>query len=139
MEKKQLRVLCTCNNCRSRIAEGYLRDFAADRADVFSEGTEAHELNPHTVETMAGDGIDRSVHTSETTGKYRDRTSDFVITVCGNAREQCPWFQAKVKLIHRNFHDPSRAGGSEEEINGKFRRVRQQLKEFCRQFVPDNL
>lgn len=95
MEKKQLRVLCTCNNCRSRIAEGYLRDFAADRADVFSEGTEAHGLNPHTVETMAGDGIDRSVHTSETTGKYRDRTSDFVITVCWNAPGAVPLVSGK--------------------------------------------
>jgi arsenate reductase len=137
--KKKILVLCTGNSCRSQIAEGYLRQFAGDKAEVFSAGVETHGVNPRAIETMKEDGIDISNHTSNNIDEYRNIDFDFVITVCDNAKERCPFFPTKAKKSHQNFPDPAKAKGTEEEIKEQFRKVRQQIKDYCRQFVADNL
>lgn len=137
--KKKILVLCTGNSCRSQIAEGYLRHFADDKAEIYSAGVETHGVNPKAIATMKEDGIDISKHTSNNIDEYRNIDFDFVITVCNNARERCPYFPTKAKMFHHNFSDPAKATGTEQEINGRFRRVRQQIKNYCRQFVLDNL
>jgi arsenate reductase len=137
--KKKILVLCTGNSCRSQIAEGYLRQFAGDKAEVLSAGIETHGVNPRAIETMKEDGIDISNHTSNNIDEYRNIDFDFVITVCDNAKERCPFFPTKAKKSHQNFPDPAKAKGTEEEIKEQFRKVRQQIKDYCRQFVADNL
>jgi len=137
--KKKILVLCTGNSCRSQIAEGYLRLFAGDRAEVYSAGIETHGVNPRAIETMKEDGIDISKNTSNNIDEYRDIDFDFVITVCDNARERCPFFPTNAKKFHRNFSDPAKATGTEEEIKEQFRKVRQQIKDFCKKFVAGNL
>jgi ACR3 family arsenite transporter len=129
-------VLCTGNSCRSQMAEGYLRHFAGSRAEVFSAGVEAHGLNPRTVVVMAEDGIDISHHTSNRADDYAHLDFDFVITVCDNARERCPYFPAKVKVLHHNFRDPANArGDNEQEVLEVYRQVRDEIKAYCRDFV----
>ena len=137
--KKKILVLCTGNSCRSQIAEGYLRHFTDNKADVYSAGVETHGVNPKAIATMQEDGIDISNHTSNNIDEYYDIDFDFVITVCDNAKERCPFFPTKAKKFHQNFPDPAKATGTENEINEQFRQVRQQIKDYCRQFVADNL
>lgn len=137
--KKKILVLCTGNSCRSQIAEGYLRYFAGNRAHVFSAGIETHGVNPRAIATMKEDNIDISNHTSNNINEYKDIDFDFVITVCDNARERCPYFPTKSEIIHQNFPDPARAKGTEEEIASEFRYVREMIKTFCQQFVEKNL
>lgn len=137
--KKKILVLCTGNSCRSQMAEGYLRYFAAEKADVFSAGIETHGVNQKAVQTMKEDGIDISNHTSNNLDEYRNLVFDFVITVCDNAKEHCPYFPADAKKFHHNFPDPAKATGTEEEINEKFRKVRIQIKEYCKDFADLNL
>ena len=137
--KKKILVLCTGNSCRSQIAEGYLRHFAGDKAEVYSAGVETHGVNPKAIATMQEDGIDISNHTSNHIDEYYAIDFDFVITVCDNAKERCPFFPTKAKKFHHNFSDPAKATGTDEEINKQFRQIRQQIKEYCRQFVEDNL
>lgn len=139
MTNKKILVLCTGNSCRSQIAEGYLRHFADNKADVYSAGVETHGVNPKAITTMQEDGIDISNHTSNNIDEYYDIDFDFVITVCDNAKERCPFFPTKAKKFHQNFPDPVKATGTENEINEQFRQVRQQIKDYCRQFVADNL
>ena len=136
---KKILVLCTGNSCRSQIAEAYLRHFANGNADVYSAGVETHGVNPKAITTMKEDGIDISNHTSNNIDEYFDIDFDFVITVCDNAKERCPFFPTKAKKFHHNFSDPSKATGTDEEINEQFRQVRQQIKEYCEQFITDNL
>lgn len=136
---KKILVLCTGNSCRSQIAEGYLRYFADNKADVYSAGVETHGVNPKAIATMQEDGIDISNHTSNNIDEYYDIDFDFVITVCDNAKERCPFFPTKAKKFHQNFPDPAKATGTEEEIIAEFRKVRQLIKKYCRQFVTDNL
>src|ERR1044072_8516830 len=133
--KKKILVLCTGNSCRSQMAEGYLRHFAGDRAEVYSAGVETHGVNPRAVTTMAEDGIDISRHTSNNIDEYRNIPFDFVITVCDNAKERCPFFPSNAKKFHYNFPDPAEAAGTEEEINHAFRDVRGQIRGYVKQFV----
>jgi arsenate reductase len=136
---KKILVLCTGNSCRSQMAEGYLRHFASNKAEIFSAGIEAHGVNPRAVEVMKEDGIDISKHTSNNIDEYRDIDFDFVITVCDNAKEQCPFFPSKAIKFHHNFPDPAKATGTEEQIHEQFRQAREMIKEYCRKFVADNL
>lgn len=136
---KKILVLCTGNSCRSQIAEGYLRHFANGNAEVYSAGVETHGVNPKAIAIMQEDGIDISNHTSNNMDEYYDIDFDFVITVCDNAKERCPFFPTKAKKFHHNFSDPAKAKGTDEEINEQFRQVRQQIKEYCERFITDNL
>src|ERR1700733_9009015 len=125
---KKILVLCTGNSCRSQIAEGYLRHFAGARAIIYSAGIETHGLNPKAVQVMAEDGIDISNHISNNVDEYTGIDFDYVITVCDNAKENCPYFPTRAKMFHQNFPDPAKATGSPEEIMEQFRKVRDMLK-----------
>jgi arsenate reductase (thioredoxin) len=136
---KKILVLCTGNSCRSQIAEGYLRYFANGRAEIYSAGIETHGVNKSAVATMKEDGIDILNHTSNNIDEYRNIDFDVVITVCDNAKESCPFFPTKAKILHHNFPDPAKATGTEEEILQQFRNVRQLIKIYCQHFVAENL
>lgn len=132
---KKILVLCTGNSCRSQIAEGYLRRFAAGRALVYSAGVETHGVNPKAVSVMQEDGVDISHHTSNHLSEYADLSFDYVITVCDNARERCPVFQHTAEQTHVNFPDPAKATGSAADIRQQFVAVRDEIKAFCREFI----
>ena len=136
---KKVLVLCTGNSCRSQIAEAYLRHFAGEKAAIYSAGVETHGVNPRAISTMKEDGIDISQHTSNNIDEYFNIDFDFVITVCDNAKERCPFFPTKAIKFHHNFPDPAKATGTEEEILEQFREVRQMIKSYSQQFVSDNL
>src|SRR5690606_5812576 len=103
---KKILVLCTGNSCRSQIAEGYLRHFANGNEEVYSASVKTHGVNPKAIAIMQEDGIDISNHTSNNMDEYFDIDFDFVITVCDNAKERCPFFPTKAKKFHHNFSDP---------------------------------
>jgi len=136
---KKIVVLCTGNSCRSQIAEGYLRHFADGKAEVFSAGVETHGVNPRAIAIMQEDGIDISHHASNNINEYRDIDFDYVITVCDNAKERCPYFPSQAQQFHHNFPDPAKATGTEEEIQEQFRTVRNMIKEYCKAFVSENI
>src|ERR1700761_5785602 len=132
---KNILVLCTGNSCRSQMAEGYLRCFAGDNANIYSAGIETHGVNPKAIQTMAEDHIDISKNTSNHVDEYMAIPFDFVITVCDNANEACPFFPGKAQRFHQNFPDPAKATGSAEEIMNEFRRVRDMIKIYSANFV----
>ena len=132
---KKILVLCTGNSCRSQLAEGYLRHFVGDRAEVYSAGVETHGVNPRAIKTMKEDGIDISGHTSNNILEYTDVEFDYVITVCDNAKERCPYFPSKAQKFHYNFPDPAKATGTEAEIEKAFNEVRDMIKVYCTNFV----
>jgi len=136
---KKVLVLCTGNSCRSQIAEGYLRYFAGEKGSIYSAGIETHGVNPKAIATMKEDGIDISRHTSNNINEYLGIDFDFVITVCDNAKENCPYFPSNAIKYHYNFPDPAKAIGTEEEVMNKFREVREMIKKYAKNFVEDNL
>jgi arsenate reductase len=136
---KDILVLCTGNSCRSQIAEGYLRNFANGKAEIYSAGIESHGVNSKAIAVMAEDGIDISAHTSNNVEQYMDIPFDYVLTVCDNASENCPFFPSEAIRLHYNFPDPAKANGTDEEVMGEFRRVRDKIKKYCEVFVRNNL
>ncbi|WP_160712189.1 arsenate reductase ArsC [Chitinophaga solisilvae] len=136
---KKILVLCTGNSCRSQMAEGYLKHFAGDKAEVYSAGVETHGVNPRAIATMQADGIDIADHTSNNIDEYRSIDFDFVITVCDNAKERCPFFPSGARKFHYNFPDPAKATGTEAEIMEQFKAVREEIKKYSRNFIQENI
>ena len=128
-------ILCTGNSCRSQMAHGFLQSFDSN-LQVFSAGTNpASQVNPKAIEVMKEVGIDISTHIPKNVNNYLDETWDYVITVCGGAKEVCPVFFGKVKnRLHIGFEDPSDAVGTDEFIYGEFRRVRDEIKNEFKNF-----
>jgi arsenate reductase (thioredoxin) len=121
--------LCTHNSARSQMAEGFLRAMAGDRFEAGSAGTEKTSVNPLAIRAMAELGIDLGGHTSKLYADVASGPWDYLITVCDDANERCPWVPGSVKRLHWSFPDPSRATGSEEERLAVLGRVRDQIQE----------
>ncbi len=136
---KKILVLCTGNSCRSQMAEGYLRAFAGESAEIYSAGIEAHGVNPGAIAAMKEDGIDISRHTSNRVEEYDGLNFDFVITVCDNAKERCPIFPGASRKFHCDFPDPAKAKGTEEEIQRAFHATRDLIRVYCRDFIKEQL
>ena len=111
------------------MAEGLLRDLAGDQFEVMSAGTEATHVRPLAVRAMQEIGVDISGQESKTLDRYLDQPFDYVITVCDDANEACPFFPGAQNRLHWSFEDPSRAEGSDEERLEVFRRVRDGIKD----------
>ena len=133
---RNILVLCTGNSCRSQMAHGYLAHFAnPEEVKVYSAGVETHGVNALAVAIMKEDGVDISKHTSNNVDEYFEIPFDYVITVCDNAKERCPFFPTQAVKLHHNFPDPSKVNGSTTEVIDEFRRVRAMIKEYCKIFV----
>ncbi len=121
-------ILCTGNSCRSQMAEGFLKSFSAN-LEVYSAGTNpSAEVHPRAIEVMKEIGVDISKSKPESVDIFIKKSFDYVITVCGDAKETCPVFEGKVKnQLHIGFDDPANATGTEAEILAVFKRVRNEI------------
>ena len=112
-----------------------LRFIPPEEVKVYSAGVETHGVNALAVAIMKEDGVDISKHTSNNVDEYFEIPFDYVITVCDNAKERCPFFPTQAVKLHHNFPDPSKVNGSTTEVIDEFRRVRAMIKEYCKIFV----
>lgn len=117
------------------MAEGWLRHYLGDSAEIYSAGIEAHGVNPYAVQTMADAGIDISGHTSNRVEEYRGQNFDYFITLCDSARERCSWFPHNATHLHYHVPDPADATGTEKEIVATYRQVSEQLRSFAEVFA----
>jgi len=133
-------ILCTGNSCRSQMAEGYLKSFDKE-LEVFSAGTKpADKVNPFAVKVMSEVGIEISSQYPQNVDEFIDKSFDYVVTVCDNAKEICPVFNGKVKQqLHIPFEDPADATGTEEEIILVYRRVRDEIRESFGEFYKNKI
>jgi arsenate reductase (thioredoxin) len=132
-ERSGVLFLCTHNSARSQMAEGLLRHLAGDRFEAYSAGTEATHVRPLAVRAMDEIGIDISGQESKTLNRYLGEPFDYVITVCDEANEACPFFPGAKNRLHWSFEDPAQATGSEEERLGVFRTARDKIRERIEQ------
>jgi arsenate reductase (thioredoxin) len=133
--KKRVLILCTGNSVRSQMAEGLFRDAAGDTWEVYSAGTKPSHVRPEAIAVMSELGIDLSGHRSKSVDEFADQNFDLVITVCDNAKESCPVFPGKVKMLHWPFEDPASVEGSQADRESAFRKVRDQIRERIQRFV----
>jgi len=138
-DKKSVLILCTGNSARSQMAEGLLKQICGDRFDVHSAGTRPIGVSPEAVEVLGEVGIDISNNKSKSVDSFANREFDYVLTVCDNARENCPYFPARTKMVHQGFEDPWLAEGSHEERVVAYRRVRDQIDAYLRDDFVKNV
>jgi arsenate reductase len=137
--KKRVLFLCTGNSCRSQMADGIANYDFADGIEAFSAGTEPHGLNPKAVQVMAEIGIDISGNSSDHISKYEGQSFDYVITLCGDANENCPLFFGGVKRLHMGFPDPPREGTDQVALLSVYRRLRDDMRRKLGEFFRREL
>ena len=131
-EKKNILILCTANSARSQMAEGLLKHICNNTYNVSSAGTKASFVRPEAIEVLREIGIDISQNRSKSVDEFSGSEIDFVLTVCNNAREACPYFPAKTQLVHHSFDDPAAVEGIDEVRLAAYRRVRDEINEYLK-------
>src|ERR1044071_10353738 len=134
-DRKRVLILCTGNSARSQMAEGLLCHIAGDRFDVASAGVSPTHVRPEAITAMREIGIDISHHNSKSVDTFSGQEFDYVITVCDNAKEQCPVFPGKTKRIHWSFEDPATVTGEWDQRLEAFRKVRDQIDHRLMEFA----
>lgn len=129
-DRPRILVLCTGNSARSQMAEGLLKDRLGDRFQIDSAGTRPIGVSPEAIAALAEVGIDISSNRSKSVDEFAGQDIDYVLTVCDNAKERCPYFPAKTKLIHRAFHDPYFTSGDFETRLAAFKKVRDDIAQY---------
>jgi arsenate reductase len=112
------------------MAEGLLKHICSDEYEIHSAGTKPSIVRPEAIKVLAEMGIDISSNRSKSVDEYADREIEYVLTVCDNAQENCPYFPARTRLIHRSFRDPAEIVGDEETRMAAFRSVRDEIREY---------
>jgi arsenate reductase (thioredoxin) len=136
-QKKRILFLCTGNSCRSQMAEAWTKSLKGDQFEAYSAGVNPKGVDPRAIKAMAEAGIDVSGWKSKDVDSLGNMEFEYVITLCDNAREACPYFPAKTRLIHKGFDDPPKLAENtvdEEKAMAHYRRVRDEIKAFVEAF-----
>jgi arsenate reductase len=134
--KRTILFLCTGNSCRSQMAEGLMNKLGGDRFEAFSAGSRpAGYVHTKAIDTMAGMGIDISRNESKSIDAFSGKLFNFVITVCDNAKEECPIFPGEPVTAHWGFEDPAKVDGDDEHITNEFRRIAVEIERRIRLFL----
>jgi arsenate reductase len=122
------------------MAEGFLKSFD-NKINVVSAGTmPSSEVHPLAIKVMAEKSIDLSDSKPESVEVYLNQTFDYVISVCGGAKEACPAFVGEVKhRIHIGFDDPADATGTDGFVLSEFRRIRDEIELGFFKFYEENI
>ena len=134
MSKKRLLVLCTGNSARSQMGEGLFRHIGGEHWEVHSAGTQPSLVRPEAIAVMKELGIDLNDHRSKSVDQFTGQIFDYVVTVCDNARDNCPVFPSNARRIHWSFEDPAAVEGTEEVRLAAFRRIRDQIRDRVGEF-----
>lgn len=135
--REKVLILCTGNSARSQMAEGLLREDGGEFFVVESAGVEPGSVRAEAVDVMREIGIDISGHRSKSVDEFIGQPFDYVITVCDNAKQNCPIFPAATRLIHWSIEDPAAVSGSEQGRLEAFRTARDELRERLEKFIEN--
>lgn len=138
-DKQKVLILCTGNSCRSQMAEAWLRTLGGERFEAFSAGLEPHGVNPYTIKVMEEVNVPMVSHRSKHLDEFIGQVEfDYLITVCGNADERCPYFPGMGERLHWPFEDPAAFVGPEPDKLNAFRTVRDQIKARIQSWLDES-
>jgi len=142
MEKNKILFICTGNSVRSQMAEAFTNLLYKGKVEAFSGGTKPSTVNPYAILVMKEIGIDIFDKRSKSVTEFYGKEFDLVITLCDNARKECPFFPGAKNLIHKSFEDPASIAGTEEQKLNKFRNLRDQIKswlvDYFKKYLENN-
>lgn len=119
------------------MAEGFTRHYLDDYFDVYSAGIKPKGINTHAIRAMVELGIDITDQSSKSVEKFISEEFDLVVTLCDDARENCPVFPGIREIIHLRFEDPAAGAGGDEELLKIFRKVRDDIKEKLLDYLKE--
>ena len=128
--KKRILFICTHNSARSQIAEGLMNSLFGEKYAAFSAGTNPSEVNPHAIKVMSEIDIDITEHKAKGLDEFVQQDFDYVITVCDQANESCPYFPGGKERIHKGFKDPAAVRENDIAKHAVFRQVRDEIREW---------
>jgi len=128
MAKKTILFICVHNSARSQMAEGLVNALYGDRFEAVSGGTTATRVHPAAITAMAEIGIDISGHRSKSIDVFEGRRFDYVVMVCDDKSEDCPFFPGGKEQIHHAFDDPAACSGTGEDVLACFRKSRDEIR-----------
>jgi arsenate reductase len=131
--KSRILFICTHNSARSQMAEGLVNAYFSDRYEAFSAGTEPSEVNPLAIQALEEMGVDISRHRSKGVEEFLGQEFDYVVTVCDQANETCPYFPGGNERIHKGFKDPAGVTGPDERKLAAFRQIRDEIRAWLEQ------
>lgn len=141
MAKQRILYLCTGNSCRSQMAEGFTNNLRGDEFEAVSAGVTPQRVDPRAIKVMAEAGVDISGQTAKDLQQFIGQDFDWIVTLCDNARESCPFFPGQARRVHRGFDDPPlmvRGAADEEEALAVYRRVRDEIRAMV-EGLPETL
>jgi arsenate reductase (thioredoxin) len=127
---KKVLFICKHNSVRSQMAEGLLTYMYGDRYQAFSAGVRPGRLHPLAIDVMAEIGIDISHQRSKSIEEVIENFYDTVVTICDDAREDCPIYPGGAEILHHSFEDPSSFDGTPADVINKFCEVRDEMKKW---------
>jgi arsenate reductase len=118
------------------MAEALMNRLGGDRFMAFSAGSHpAGYVHPKAIQVMKEMEIDISGNRSKSVDEFIGQKFNFVITVCDNAKEECPIFPGEPVTAHWDFEDPAKVTGSEEHIVQEFGRIATEIESRIRLFL----
>jgi arsenate reductase len=135
--KPRVLFICTANACRSQMAEGWAKALRSDDFEAYSAGTTSAAVSGKALQVMAEAGVDISSHRSKRIDELAGIEFDLAVTLCDNARQQCPVVPAAKRLIHYPVEDPTFLPGSEQEVLDAFRKTRDHIRRFVEMLEVD--
>ena len=129
-QMKSVLFICTHNAARSQMAEALLNKLYGDRYSAFSAGTDPTQIDPLVILVMREIGVDVSNYRSKGLSLFKDKTIDYVITLCDQAKESCPYFPGGIEHLHKGFSDPSELKGKTNDVINGYRRIRDEIQNW---------
>ncbi len=132
---KSVLFICTHNAIRSQIAEGLVNSLYSSILRAESAGSKPTQVHPLAIDVMAEMDIDISKNRSKGLKEFEGREFDYVVMVCSNDSDICPFFPGGKEQIHHAFYDPGEVSGTKEENVIAFRHARNEINKW----IIDNL
>jgi arsenate reductase len=117
------------------MAEGLVNTLYSRSLRAESAGMIPTKVHPLAIKVMAELDIDISNQRSKSLDEFEGREFDYVVMVCSNAAETCPFFSGGIEHILHSFNDPVEVNGTEQVKIRAFRKSRNQINKW----IIDNL
>ncbi len=133
---KRILFICTGNSARSIMAELLMNHLGKGEYQAFSAGAVPTGIvNPLTLQTLKERSHNITGLRSKPLDEFIDEEFDIVVTVCDDAKEACPVWPKKTKVLHWSFEDPAAFGGPEKEKRAFFEKIYGQIEERIGKFL----
>jgi arsenate reductase len=127
-KKPAILFLCTGNSARSQMAEAFARFYGGDAVILHSAGIQPVGVHPTAIWAMNEVGLDISHHTSDPLSSKKLEDFDYVVTLCGEAKESCPVLPPTTHNEHWPLPDPAKIRGNSQQVIKGFRVIRYQIE-----------